>query len=102
MATPEKIIVTKFRALVKYLIDKGLADEGTKHITHAKPSDLKGKHALGVLPFWLAAHAEMVTEVRLNIPLNRRGEELTYEEVCFYALPHATYKVIKMEDTENE
>jgi hypothetical protein len=101
MTTPEKIIVTKFRALVEYIKNKGLADDNTRHITHAKPSDLKGKHALGVLPFWLAAHAEMVTEIRLNIPLNRRGEELSLEEVSFYALPPATYKVIKIEEEES-
>ncbi len=94
----DKLVVTKFKALVQYLVDQKLIEEGTPHLTHAKPEDLKGKHVFGVIPYWLACHAEQITEVRLTVPLDRRGKELSYEEVEFYAVRPATYKVILVEE----
>ena len=62
----EKLVVTRHRDLVQYLIEKGLIDKHTKVISHAKESDVVGKHVIGVLPLWLSCHAGKITEIQIT------------------------------------
>lgn len=96
----EKIVVTRYRTLVTHLKNLGLIDANTKVIAHANPEDIMNKHAFGVLPYWLAAHTAKFTEVQLRIPQEKRGKELTVEEIEWYALDAKTYQIreVRFED----
>ena len=59
----EKLVVTRYQSLVEYMIKIKLIDENTKVITHAKINDVKEKHVLGVLPYWLSCHEKKFTEI---------------------------------------
>lgn len=89
----EKLVVTRYKTLVEYLIQINIIDENTKVISHAKIRDVEGKHVIGVLPYWLSCHTEKFTEVQLRIPSEKRGKELTLEEIEFYSLEPRTYEV---------
>ena len=89
----EKLVVTRYKTLVEYLKKIGLIDDSDKVIPHAKIVDVRGKHVIGVLPYWLSSHAEKFTEVQLRVPTEKRGMELTIEEIEFYSLEPRTYEV---------
>jgi len=88
-----KIVVTRHPALVDYLIEEGVISKDTPVISHASAEDVQGKDVIGVLPLSLASLANTVTEVWLNIPAEKRGKELSLEEVKAYAKGVETYKV---------
>jgi hypothetical protein len=89
----EKLVVTRYKTLVEYLKKKKLIDDNTKILSHAKVEDVMNKHVIGVLPYWLSCHTGKFTEIQLRIPQEKRGQELTLEEIEFYALPHKTYQI---------
>ena len=91
----QKLVVTRHMALLKYLVKAGLVEEGTPHVTRANIADVKGKHVFGVLPYWLACHAEKVTDIQLSLSPAQRAQELTLEEVEFHASKPQTYIVRK-------
>lgn len=88
-----KILITRHPALLEYLQEMGLVQAGTPVIAHASAGDVKGKDVFGVLPLHLAAVANSVTEVTLDIPAEKRGCELTLAEVKTYSRGISTYKV---------
>lgn len=90
------IIVTRHSALVTYLHEIG-APIDAPVIAHATVADVRGRHVIGVLPLHLAAEAESVTEVPLNLPPEARGRELTLEEVRQYAAAPQRYCVCRVE-----
>lgn len=92
----EKLVVTRYKSLVEYMRDLGLIDEDTRVIAHAHPNDVKGKHVLGVLPYWLAAHAGKFTEIQIRVPSELKGKELTLEQVKFYSLEPKTYQITEV------
>ena len=89
----DKIVVTRYKTLVDYLKKNKWIDDDTKVIAHAKIEDVRNKHVFGVLPYWLSAHAAKFTEVKLRIPQEKHGTELSVEEIEFYALEPKTYQV---------
>jgi hypothetical protein len=89
----DKLIVTRHTALVAYLIEKGYVDKDTPHIAHADVEDVKGKHVYGILPNWLACHADKFTEVQLRLPVDKRGAELSLKDVKFYIVEPKTYTI---------
>jgi len=89
----EKLVVTRYKTLVEYLINIGLIDSNVNVITHAKIEDVRGKHVIGVLPYWLACHSGKFTEVPLRMPSEKRGKELTLEEIEFYSFTPKTYTI---------
>jgi hypothetical protein len=85
------IIVTRHPALVQVLAeDYGYVGPV---LAHATAADVRGKCVVGVLPLHLAAVAESVTEVTLNLPPELRGKELTVEEVRKHLKGLTTYRV---------
>ena len=88
-----EIVVTRHPALVDYLVEEGVIPEGTPVIAHAATEDVRGKDVIGVLPLSLASLANTVTEVKLDIPAEKRGQELSLEEVRAYARGIVTYEV---------
>ena len=79
------IVITRHPALVEYLVETGLVPADAPCISHAEASDVAGKHVIGVLPLRLAAMAQSITEIPLDIPAELRGQELTIEQVRRYA-----------------
>jgi putative CRISPR-associated protein (TIGR02620 family) len=100
----EKIVVTRYKGLVEYLQELKLIEEETKVVAHANIDDVKGKHVLGVLPLWLSCHAAKITEIQLKLPAEKRGKELSVEEVRFFALSPRTYivKEVAFNDPVND
>ncbi len=91
-----EVIVTRHPALVEYLVEEGIVSSDVKVIEHATPDDVRGKHVYGILPLDLASLAFQVTAVGLNIPIEKRGKELSLEEVRAFALPPKTYQVVEI------
>ena len=89
----DKIVVTRYKGLVEYLKELKLIEEDTEVTAHATIEEVKDKHVLGVLPLWLSCHAAKITEIQLKLPAEKRGKELTVEEVRFFALSPRTYIV---------
>ena len=100
----QKLVVTRYKSLVDYLKQLNLIDDNVKVLPHASPDDVRNKHVLGVLPYWLACHTAKFTEIQLRIPSEKRGTELRLEEIEFYALEPKTYivRLTSFEDKKKE
>ena len=88
-----RVIITRHTGLIPLLIEMGLATNDTQVISHATSQDVMGKDVIGVLPLWLAAQANTVTEVTLNIPQELRGVELDVDQCRQYMTGVSTYSV---------
>ena len=89
------VVVTRHEGLATYLVPEGIISQGTRVISHAREEDVRGKRVVGVLPLRLAALATSVTEIALDIPKEKRGEELSAQEVRQFIIGGGavTYKV---------
>jgi hypothetical protein len=87
------VVVTRHPALVRYLEKTGLIEPGTSAIDHVEPQDIEGKDVIGVLPNYLACHANSITEIPLNLPPELRGQELSLEQIEEFAREPVTYKI---------
>ena len=96
----KKLVVTRHKNLIVYLKELNLIDEDTKILSHAKERDVKGMHVLGVLPYWLASQAGKFTEVQIRIPREKRGRELTIEDIRLYSCDPITYEVEEIANDE--
>jgi hypothetical protein len=91
MLNTNTVIVTRHHALVAVLAEDYGIDGPV--ISHATADDVRGKRVVGVLPLHLAAVAESVTEVTLNLPPEMRGKELSVDEVRQHLKGLTTYRV---------
>lgn len=89
------LIVTRHPALIEFLAEEFNIVGDV--LPHASPADVEGQHVYGVLPLHLAAHAALVTEVKLDLPPEARGRELSLDEVRAYFDGLVTYKVTVVE-----
>jgi len=89
------VIVTRHHGLVQYLIKKGLATPETAVVIHANAAVVRDKHVCGILPHSLSCLTKSFTQIPLAIPLDKRGRELTMEEIEQYAGKPITYIVYK-------
>lgn len=89
-----KVLVTRHPALVEYFSNNGLTFD--KVITHASPEDVTGNDVYGVLPFHLAALANTVTTIDMNLPAEMRGKELSLTDIETYFIGMSTYQVKKI------
>jgi putative CRISPR-associated protein (TIGR02620 family) len=92
------IIITRHRPLVDWLAARNIV--GTV-IEQATADDVRGKHVYGVLPLWLAAEAESVTEVSMpGITLEQRRRnasgDMSVEEMDAAGAHLVTYKVTRI------
>lgn len=90
------VIVTRHAALVDYLREIGLVSEDAQVVGHASPELIRGNHVVGILPLHLAALADRVTVVPLEVPADLRGQELSLEQVRQYAGQPATFRVSQL------
>lgn len=89
----EKICVTRHKALYDYLVAHGFVPEGTKCLSRADITDVRGKHVYGKLPYHLSSACALYTELDMRIPFEMRGKELTVEQVGFFLIKPRTYRV---------
>lgn len=95
------VVVTRHHALVEYLLEENLLPDGPiKWVEHAEKWEISGRVVYGNLPFHLAAEASEVVHIPLNIPQEKRGEELTVEEIREYAGQPVSYRIERVEDDE--
>jgi putative CRISPR-associated protein (TIGR02620 family) len=75
----DTLIVTRHRGLVEWLGRRGITGTVLPQVT---PEDIRGKIVYGVLPLHLAALAAEVVTVDLpGIPADKRGADLSPEEM---------------------
>lgn len=91
--SPDTVCVTRHDALAQYLKEIGLIDENTPILKRATPDEIRGKHAVGIIPYWLARYAASVTVIQLNRPADNRNRELSLPEVREAAGKPVTYRV---------
>jgi len=88
-----QIVITRHPALVQLLIENRLVNEGVQVISHATPDTVMGKDVIGILPNKLAALANTLTEIPLDITPELRGKELDIETLRKIAGAPVTYKI---------
>jgi putative CRISPR-associated protein (TIGR02620 family) len=87
----ELLIVTRHGGLVDWLKSKGY--DG-RVVDRATPADILGKHVIGSLPLHYSAIAASITSIAIpGCPQERRGEELSAEELDMYGAFLRTYTV---------
>ena len=89
----QALIVTRHPALVEFLRQRGITG---RVVSHATKEDVKDKVVCGVLPLNLASLAKRVISVDLELPAEKRGCELTLDEVEKYFVGMETYEVRKI------
>lgn len=97
------IVITRHRALVEYLLKRGLIIDTTQVISDVRGGKvelIRGKHVIGVLPHALSCLCASFTEIPMNVPFELRGTELTIEQVEQFAQPIQTYFVRTQEEEE--
>lgn len=102
----ETVIVTRHKTFVEYLEEINLVPKDAEIIDHVEDENqVKGKHVVGILPFHLAAAAEYITVVPLNLSLRQRkmekdtGEELPIEEIRKAAGQPRSYMVKEIKNS---
>ena len=58
----DPLIVTKNESLIAWLNDKGIK---APVLEYAIPADVAHKHVYGLVPYWMAAYADVVSEVSM-------------------------------------
>lgn len=92
----ETVIVTRHQALVDLLRERGLVTEHNKVFDHVTADDVRGKRVIGILPMALAAEAESVIEIPLNLTPDLRGKELDLSTLRKIAGDAVEYRVSKV------
>lgn len=93
--THSHVIVTKNQSLVAWLNDKGV---NAPVLEYANPGDVAHKHVYGIVPYWMAAFAECISEVTMP-GLDRFARErfnrgdLTIQEMDAAHAELVTYRV---------
>lgn len=94
----EKIIVTRHSAVEKYIRGNNLVPKDTKCYPTVTKEFVKGKHVYGIVPFSIAAEAELFTEVKITIRKGVKSKELSLEELQGCVKEVQTYVVKKVLD----
>lgn len=92
------LIITRHPSLVEYLKEEGVITGSEPVISHvASTEEIEGKHVIGVLPHSLSCKTASMTEAVLKLPPEKRGKELTLQDMRDYCIEVATYIVRKTE-----
>lgn len=94
------VIVSRHAGAVEWLRRRGITG---RVVEHAYPEDVRQKIVYGILPFHLAALAkELVMIDTPLIPLERRGGDLSPEEMDRYGAALTHYVVLRVPQTAGE
>lgn len=94
------IVVTRHKALLELLRERGLIDDTAFVVEHATADDVRGRHVIGILPLHLAAIASTVTTIPMDVPRELRGQELTLDQTREFAGEAVTYVVRERQELE--
>lgn len=86
-------IITRHAGLVEWLKRKGIVGDV---IAQATKEDVLNNDVVGVLPLNLACYANQITTVDMNLPLDKRGVDISPEEMDLYGAKLSTYSVTKI------
>ena len=88
----EIVIISRHSGLLEWLRLRGI--EGVVITGNATVEDVEGKDVYGILPLWLAAHANSVTEVSMpNLPFEMRGKEYSPAQMDEWGAEMRTFYV---------
>lgn len=94
-AAPEYVIVTRHKGLVEWLARHGITGETIDHVSD--PAQIRGRRVVGNLPLHLAAEATSITTVDMpDLPADKRGQDLTPEEMDSFGATLARYAVVRL------
>jgi hypothetical protein len=87
----ETVIVTRHPALVTFLRETyGITGTVVEHISK---EDARSRNIIGNVPLHIAAYANAVATLELDIPRELRGVELTVDQIRQYSKGLEWYKV---------
>ena len=92
----DTVVITRHASLVEYLKEKGLINDDAIILSHATPENVKDKNVIGVLPHSLSCLTSSFSEIPLNLPAEKRGQELSLDDMRQYAGEMVTYNVQKV------
>ena len=95
----ETIIVTRHKGLVEWLERQGITGEVKPSVT---VDDIRNKHVIGALPAHIAQYALYLTSVDYSCPFEKRGKELTADDLDSYGAKLFDYTVIPVIDADSE
>lgn len=99
----EYLIVTRHKELVKFLKERFNFLENAKILEHLSDTKVvEGKIVYGVLPLHIASKCDKIVTVDLEIPFEKRGKELTYEEIGEYYRGTRTYRVTELPQSDTD
>ena len=87
----ETIIVTRHPGLVEWLEKRGITGKVKPSVT---VNDIRGKHVIGALPAHIAQHAKYITSVDYICPFEKRGQDLSADELDALGAKLFDYRVI--------
>lgn len=90
------VVVTRHKSLIEYLKEIELIDDSATIISHATAENISGKEVVGVLPHSLSCQCISFTEVPLDLPADKRGQELSIDDLRQFAGKPVMYRVITM------
>ena len=93
----QNLIVTRHKGLVEWLERQGITGEVKASVT---ADEVRNKHVIGALPAHIAQYAFYMTSVDYFCPLEKRGKELTADDLEAYGAKLFDYKVIPVVDTD--
>lgn len=79
--TKGKLVVTRHRALVEYLIEEGYVPKDVEVLNYAREEDVRDRDVYGILPFYLAALADSLTFVDIRLGKEFKSIDLTLDDV---------------------
>ena len=88
------IIVTRHKGLVEWLRRREITGEVYEEIKD--PEVIRGKDVYGALPQFLACQARTLTAVDIKVPLDKRSNDHTPEEMDKYGAKLSTYMTFKI------
>lgn len=95
------LIVTRHKALVEWIFERGIAPAGTQVIPYASEDDVRDRDCIGHLPLRFASLARSVTDIQMYIPEDRLGQELTLDDVRQMVGEAHTYIVLDAEISQD-
>lgn len=96
----EPVIVSRHPGAVDWLRLRGISGRVVEHATEA---DVRNRVVYGILPFHLAALAKELVMIDVpNIPQDRRGADISAEEMDRYGAKLTHYMVIIVPQTGAE
>ena len=75
------LVITEHAAVVDFLVERGLVQEGTRVVSSATKEDVRDRHVIGDLPLDVAAVARSVTSIEFSGPLVAGEEGVTVKQV---------------------